>query len=61
MMKFLNKHFFFGIGTGILLTVLALIGASFLLAAMFFNQQNIEKSITAPSFSTDALEYNLSE
>ncbi len=59
MMKFLNKHFFFGIGTGILLTVLALIGASFLLAAMFFNQQNIEKHIAAPSFPTDALEYNL--
>ncbi len=48
--KIFNKHFFLGVGAGILLTILLIIGAGLLLAKMFYTAENLQSSIGAPPF-----------
>ncbi len=53
-MRILNKHFFFGVGTGILLTILGIIGTGILLAKIFYTPENLQSSIGAPPFPSNA-------
>ncbi|MFN2455676.1 MAG: peroxiredoxin family protein [Pyrinomonadaceae bacterium] len=59
IIKIFNKHFFLGVGAGILLTILLIIGAGLLLAKMFYTAENLQSSIGAPPFpSNDPVDYD---
>ena len=58
-MRIFNRHFFLGLGAGVLITLLIAVGGSILLTRVFISAENLEKTVGAPTFpSIDVADYN---